>query len=80
MHRPFPIVKGERLYQSKREGDPIDVGTPAWYDWLEHHAAFLFIDRVGTVTVYKSGTDPSGLDWKASCARMSKRYQVSLGS
>ncbi len=80
MHRPFPIVKGERLYQSKRAGDPIDVGTPAWYDWLEHHAAFLFVDRVGTVTVRKIGTNPGDLDWKASYTRKGKRYHVSLGS
>ncbi len=80
LHQSFPIVKGKRLYQSGREGDPIDVGTPAWYDWLEHHAAFIFVDRVGTVTVCKSGTGPSDLDWKASCTRMGKRYHVSLGS
>jgi len=80
MHRPFPIVKGKRLYQSGREGDPIDVGTPAWYDWLEHHVAFLFVDRVGTVTVCKNETDPSAPDWKASCTRKGKQYQVTLGS
>ncbi len=79
MHQPFPIVKGERLYQSGRQGDPIDVGTPAWYDWLERHAAFIFADRVGTVTICKSGTDPSDLDWKASCTRKGKHYLVSLG-
>ena len=80
MQRPIPIVRGKRLYQSGREGDPIDVGTPVWYDWLEHHSAFLFVDRVGTVTISKSRTNPGDQDWKASCTRQGKRYQVSLGS
>src|SRR5262249_1151293 len=55
-------------------------GTPAWYDWLEQHTAFIFVDRVGTITIRKSGTHPGDLDWKASCTCKGKRYQVSLGS
>jgi hypothetical protein len=80
MRRPISIVKSGRLYQSESEGDPIDVGTPAWYDWLEHHTTFTFVDRVGTVTVRKRGPNPSDLDWEASGTRMGQRLRVSLGS
>ncbi len=81
MHRTIPLVRGGRLYQSEREGDPIAVGTSAWYDWLENHDSFTFVDRLGTITVHKSGTgtDPSDLDWKATHTRMGKLFRVSLG-
>ncbi len=73
------MVKDGRLYRSEREGSPIDVGNPEWYDWLEQHNSFLLVDRVGIMTVRKSGTAPSELDWKASCMRMGKRFRISLG-
>ncbi|TME05731.1 MAG: hypothetical protein E6I80_15975 [Chloroflexi bacterium] len=80
MHRTIPLVRGGRLYQSEREGDPIAVGTSAWYDWLENHDSFTFVDRLGTITVHKSGSGTdSDLDWKASHTRMGKLFRVSLG-
>ena len=54
MRRAIPSVKGERLYQSETDRDPIVVGTPAWYDWLEQHTAFTFVDRTVTFTARKS--------------------------
>jgi len=62
MHRIISMVKNGRLYRSEREGSPIDVGDPEWYDWLEQHDSFLLVDRVGIMNVRKSGTDPSELD------------------
>jgi len=79
MHRTMPTVKSGRLYQSGRESAPIDVETPSWYDWLEAHTSFLFVDRVGAVTVRKSGTGPNGSYWEASHTRMGKVFIISLG-
>ncbi len=79
MHRTRPMVKSGRLYQLEREGAPIEVGTPSWYDWLEEHTSFLFVGHVGAVTVRKSGTDQDESDWIASRTRMGKVSTVSLG-
>ncbi len=79
MQRTHPIVKSGRLYLTESDGDPIDVGTPAWYDWLEHHTTFTFVARAGSITVRKSGTHPGDHDWKASRTRMGKVFHVSLG-
>jgi hypothetical protein len=79
MHRTMPRVEGGRLYQAEREGDLIVVGTPAWYDWLEHHSSFLFVDLGGGFTARKRGTDPSNLDWEASRTRAGRLWRVSLG-
>ena len=79
MHRTRPTVKSGRLYQMERESVPIDVGTPSWYDWLEEHTSFLFVDHVGAVTVRKIGTDHGESEWEASRTRMGKVFTVSLG-
>jgi LuxR family maltose regulon positive regulatory protein len=63
----------------ERESVPIDVGTPSWYDWLEKHTSFLFVDHAVAVTVRKIGTDLGESDWKASRTRMGKVFTVSLG-
>ena len=79
MQPTIPRVQGGRLYQSESGAALIIVGTPAWYDWLEHHTAFLFSDHGSGFTAYKSGTAPSDLDWQASRTRMGKLYRVWLG-
>jgi LuxR family maltose regulon positive regulatory protein len=63
----------------ERECVPIGVGTPSWYDWLEEHTAFLFVDHVGALTVRKIRTDHGESEWKASRTRMGKVFTVSLG-
>jgi hypothetical protein len=68
----MPTVRKGRLYQMGRESVPIDVGTPSWYDWLEKHSSFLFVDHVGAVIVRKNGTDRSESEWKASRTRIRK--------
>ena len=62
-----------------RESVPIDVGSSSWYDWLEEHTSFLFVDNVGAVTVRKIRTDHGESEWKASRTRMGKVFTVSLG-
>ncbi len=79
MQRTRPTVKSGRLYQMGRESVPIDVGTSSWYDWLEEHTSFLFVDHVGAVTVRKIRTDHGESEWKASRTRMGKVFTVSLG-
>jgi LuxR family transcriptional regulator, maltose regulon positive regulatory protein len=75
----MPTVRRGRLYQVGRESVPIDVGTASWYDWLEKHSSFLFVDHVGAVTVRKNGTDRGESQWKAFRTRMGKVFTVSLG-
>ncbi|HEX6552124.1 MAG TPA: LuxR C-terminal-related transcriptional regulator [Ktedonobacteraceae bacterium] len=75
--RTIPSVEGGRLYQS--EGDAIIVGTPAWYDWLEHHSSFLFADLTGVFSAHKSGSESSAQDWHATRTHMGKVFTVSLG-
>ena len=79
MQRTNPIVKSGRLYQTESDGDPIDVETPALYDWLEHHTTFTFVARAGSITVHKSGTETGDHDWKASRTSIGKVFLVSLG-
>ncbi len=79
MPRILPSVKGERLYRSETERDPIVVGTPAWYDWLEQHTAFTFVDAAGTFTARKSMLRTRGSYWKAYYRHQGKLYRIYLG-
>jgi hypothetical protein len=79
MHPTIPSVKGERLYQSETESDPILVGTPAWYDWLEQHTAFTFVDQTVTFTARKSMMRTRGSYWKAYHKCQGKLYRIHLG-
>jgi ATP/maltotriose-dependent transcriptional regulator MalT len=72
-------VKGGRLYQLDRERAPIDVGSSSWYNWLEEHTSFLFVDHVGVVTVRKIEADDGESEWKASRTRIGKVFTVTLG-
>jgi len=55
------------------------VGTLAWFDWLEQQSAFLFLDRMGRFTAYKSDTDPDGKSWEAFRTRNGTCYRLPLG-
>jgi len=79
MRPTVPSVEGGRLYHSESGDNPIIVGTPAWYTWLEHHTSFLFVDRTGTFTARKSDSDPSNSYWEASRTRQGKLYRTHLG-
>ncbi len=72
-------MKSGRLYQMGREGVPIDVGSSSWYDWLEEHTSFLFVDHGSAVTVRKIETDHGESEWKASRTRMGRVFTVALG-
>src|SRR6266568_844243 len=79
MRSTIPNVIGGRLYRSETESDPIVVGTPEWYDWLEQHAAFTFVDAAGSFTVRKSMLHTGGSYWKAYRTRRGKLYRIHLG-
>jgi LuxR family maltose regulon positive regulatory protein len=79
MHRTIPRVEGGRLFPPEREVDPILVGTPAWYDWLEQHTTFTFVDHALTFTARKSVLRTRGSYWKAYRRRQGKLYRFHLG-
>ena len=79
MHQKFPRVEGGRLFQSASEGDPILVGTPAWYDWLEQQSSFTFVDQALTYTAHKSMLRTTGSYWKAYRRCQGKLYRIHLG-
>ncbi|HXX79217.1 MAG TPA: hypothetical protein VEI53_12030, partial [Ktedonobacteraceae bacterium] len=79
MRQTMPTVKRGRLYQVERENVPIDVGTPSWYNWLEEHTSFLFVDHMCAVNVRKYRVDHAEPEWKASRTRLGKVFTVSLG-
>jgi len=79
MRSTIPRVQGERLYQPETEGVPIELGTPAWYDWLEQHTAFTFGDQTGTFTARKSMLRTRDSYWKAYRNRQGKLYRIHLG-
>src|SRR5579884_2990630 len=66
MHQIIAQVGGGRLYQLSIKADPIVVGTPAWYDWLDQNTAFLFTDHVGSFTARKSSSIYNDQDWSAT--------------
>ena len=68
-----------QLYQSESDQDPIVVGTSAWYDWLEQHTVFSYVEPVGTFTARKSRTRRGDSYWDAYHRRKGKLYRVRLG-
>ena len=64
MHFTTPSVTFGRLYLTEAQSDPIVVGTPTWYNWLEQHTTFTFVDAVGTFTARKSMLRTGGSYWK----------------
>jgi LuxR family maltose regulon positive regulatory protein len=79
MPSTIPYVMDERLYRSENESDPIVLGTPEWYDWLEQHTAFTFVDAAGTFTARKSMLRTGPSYWIADCTRQDKPSRIYLG-
>jgi len=77
--KKIPRVGGGWLFQSESEVDPILVGTPAWYDWLEQQSSFTFVDDLFTFTAHKSVLRTRGSYWKAYRRRQGKLYRIHLG-
>src|SRR5215472_1902989 len=80
MQRTIAFVQSGRLYQPVTGNDPIVVGTPTWFEWLEQHAAFTFVDHPsGYFMANKRGAAPSEQEWEASRVRAGQNYRVQLG-
>src|SRR5579884_1478708 len=79
MHQIIAQVGGGRLYQLSIKADPIVVGTPAWYDWLDQNTAFLFTDHVGSFTARKSSSIYNDQDWSATRFWKGRFYNIPLG-
>ena len=79
MQQTIPRVEDGRLFQSENEVQPILVGTPAWYDWLEHQSSFTFVDHRLTFTARKSVLRSGASYWKAYRKRQGKLYRIHLG-
>ncbi|HEY7419163.1 MAG TPA: hypothetical protein VH593_28530, partial [Ktedonobacteraceae bacterium] len=82
MYRTISYVEDEQLYQHGLKSDhPIIVGTSAWFEWLEQHSAFTFVDHFsGYFEAHKRGTAPTESEWEASRIRAGQNYSVRLGS
>jgi LuxR family transcriptional regulator, maltose regulon positive regulatory protein len=72
-------VEGGLLYHSETGEEPIVVGTPAWFDWLEHHPSFLFADLTGSFTARKNETESVAQEWQAFRRRAGKLSRLWLG-
>jgi LuxR family maltose regulon positive regulatory protein len=79
MRNKVPRVEGGWLFQPESEMDPILVGTPAWYDWLEQQSSFTFVDQALTFSAHKSALRTRGSDWKAYRKHQGKLYRSHLG-
>ena len=79
MLRAIARVEGGLLYPTETSAEPILVGSAAWYEWLEHHNAFRFADRVSEFSAHKSETDPGDLGWQAFGTRHGQRTHVQFG-
>ena len=79
MQQTIPRVEGGRLFQPEKEGDPILIGTPAWYHWLEQQSSFTFVEQSITFTAHKGVLRTGDSYWKAYRKRQGKLYCIHLG-
>jgi len=78
----IPVVQGETLlYLSNGQHDRVQVGTPAWYAWLESATRFAFRSPFGTFTARKerAGHQRGEWYWRAYRKRGGKLYRAYLG-
>ena len=80
MPRTIPSVEGGLLYHTEIGSEPIIVGTPAWYGWLEHHTSFLFADRAGSFTACRSPSESGAQDWEAFRTNAGQLSRLWLGT
>ena len=64
----MPVVQDTILiYQRGGQDERIQVGTPAWYDWLNTARTFAFRSAMGTFTARKeqASNKRGGWYWRA---------------
>jgi class 3 adenylate cyclase len=79
MARTTPRVDGAALVGSEDSTNPIHVGTPAWFTWLESATAFAFTSQHGSFTARKERRARGGWYWKAYRTRHGTLQRVYLG-
>jgi hypothetical protein len=80
VQRRIPLVRGESLFwQEDPSCQPIRVGTPAWYAWLNEATSFSFESSEGTFTARKERVQRGGQYWKAYRHSGSKLLHTYLG-
>src|SRR5262252_9056160 len=63
-----PVVQGETLmYRRDRQDQRLQVGTPAWFAWLNTARSFTFRNALGTFTARKepASNKRGGGYWRA---------------
>src|SRR5215470_15832949 len=78
----IPVVQGETLLSlSNGQHDRVQVGTPAWYAWLESATRFALRSPFGTFTARKerAGHQRGEWYWRAYRKRGGKLYRAYLG-
>jgi LuxR family transcriptional regulator, maltose regulon positive regulatory protein len=76
---PPPLVDHTHLLQPEHAAEPIAVGAPAWYSWLEDATSFVFRSPHGPFTAYKERRGPTQEYWKAYRRRAGRLQRVYLG-
>jgi len=64
-HHKIPWVADGRLYLSESDTETIQVGSPAWFAWLEEATSFAYADADGRFTARLEKTRSGGKYWKA---------------
>ena len=82
MIRNRPVVTDNTLhYQEQGHEQTVQVGTPAWYAWLQTARAFTFRASSGQFTARRerAGNGRGDWYWKAYCRRGGKLCSAYLG-
>ena len=65
MARATPRVAGATLFDPADATQPITVGTPPWYAWLDGATTFAFVTASGRFTARKERRGPADGYWSA---------------
>lgn len=79
MARRTPYVAGTVLVTHDGALNGIEVGSAAWYAWLEEATTFTFRSAEGSFTARKERSEPSGWYWKAYRKQAGVLHRVYLG-
>ena len=79
MARSTPRVEGAALVGLEGEASSIEVGSPAWYAWLEDASTFAFTSDQGSFTARKEQSGRVGWYWKAYRKHKGSLHRAYLG-
>ncbi len=82
MARTTPVVQYNTLFYFQDGRDyRLEVGIPAWFDWLDTVATFAYKSDQGSFTAHKekAGNNRGGWYWRAYRRHEGKLYRSYLG-